>query len=434
MPARRLAAVVAVALIALAGCSAAPDPEGLSSTSPDGVVRVPEDAATIQEAVDAAAPGDVVEVGPGVYEESVSITTEGLTLRGTDRNDVVIDGGGLRANGVVVTASGVAVENLTVRDHTLNGVLVTGLTEEGGLARGSDGYTRLDPDDYPPLQGFAVRYVTASNNGLYGVYAFDTQHGVIEQSYASGHADSGFYVGQCEECDIVVRDNVAEFNAIGYEQTNASAPVAVVGNRFTDNRVGASLLSDYQEAFVPQRGTTFAGNLVADNQQASTPEVAYGAFGLGIAVTGGQEDLLRRNLVTGHPVAGIQIGSSEDIPPDGTRVEENELHGNAVDLAYTASARAPGAGLCAAGNTLQTTSPADLLSSWDCTAGGSPRAAGVELPRPAAPSGIPYREVAAPPRQPSMPDDATGVAEAPQVDLDGVAVPSPELFADRARG
>lgn len=117
----------------------------------------------------------LVLVSPGVYRETVRLRTPGVVLRGTDRNGVIIDGEVRRANGIVVTAPRVAVENLTVRDHTLNGVLVTGVSDDsGGLARGSSGYTRLDPAKFPPLQGFRVSYVTASNNALYGIYAFNS--------------------------------------------------------------------------------------------------------------------------------------------------------------------------------------------------------------------------------------------------------------------
>ena len=35
-------------------------------------LRVPADYATIQAAVDAAAPGDVILVAPGIYEEAVT--------------------------------------------------------------------------------------------------------------------------------------------------------------------------------------------------------------------------------------------------------------------------------------------------------------------------------------------------------------------------
>ncbi|MBD5784670.1 right-handed parallel beta-helix repeat-containing protein [Cellulosimicrobium terreum] len=443
----RLAAPALALVVACVGVLAACTGESGADAADTLTVSA---GASIQDAVDRVAEGGTVEVEPGTYEESVQVTTPGVTLRGTDRDGVVIDGGGLRPNGVVVTAPGVSVENLTVRNHTLNGVLVTGLADEtGGLARGSDGYTRLDPDANPPLQGFAVRYVTASNNGLYGVYAFDAQDGVVEQSYASGHADSGFYVGQCQECRIVVRDNVAEANAVGYEQTNASAPVVVTGNRFAGNRVGAALMSDYQEAFVPQRGTTFAGNVVSGNANPDTPAQADGAFGLGVVVSGGQDDVLARNRVGQNPLAGVLIGSVEDVAPDGNRVEGNVLDGNGVDLAYTASERAPGAGLCAVGNELATTSPDGLLDGWSCDDGGSTRAAGVALTGEAAPPGISFRDVAPPPAQPSVPDAAgpagpdAPVWSAPgwtdrqwqevEALADAAEVPAADLLADRGR-
>ena len=43
------------------------------------------------EAVGAAAPGDLVLVSPGVYNEAVNVTTPELTIRGLDRNEVVLD-------------------------------------------------------------------------------------------------------------------------------------------------------------------------------------------------------------------------------------------------------------------------------------------------------------------------------------------------------
>jgi hypothetical protein len=44
------------------------------------VRRVPEDHDTIQAAVDAARPGDLVLVGPGVYREEVRVLNIGLLL------------------------------------------------------------------------------------------------------------------------------------------------------------------------------------------------------------------------------------------------------------------------------------------------------------------------------------------------------------------
>ena len=58
----------------------------------DGVLRVPDEFGAIQEAVDAAAPGDLVLVSPGTYNEAVNVVTDEITIRGTDRAGVVLDG------------------------------------------------------------------------------------------------------------------------------------------------------------------------------------------------------------------------------------------------------------------------------------------------------------------------------------------------------
>jgi hypothetical protein len=404
------------------------------ATEPPTVLHVPGDAATIQEAVSTARPGDMVLVAEGTYHESVSITTPDVVLRGADRDKVIIDGEVRRSNGIVVTASGVAVENLTVRNHILNGVLVTGMSDEaGGMARGSAGYTRLDPAKFPPLRGFRVSYVTASNNALYGIYAFNSRHGLIEHSYASGSADSGLYVGQCKPCDIVVRDNVAERNAVGYEGANASGRMYVLRNRFVGNRVGLTTNSEYQEAFIPQQDAVIAGNVIAHNAEPRSPAQADGGFGLGVGVAGGRRNLVARNLIVGHPAAGIALASAEDLPPADNHLMGNVLRDNAVDVVDASSARAPGSGNCLADNELRTTLPATMLTAMRCPTGAA-AAPGVALPRVTAPRGVPFRDVPLGPPQPNRPGRATDPA-AParglpgRPDVDSVTVPDAALLA-----
>jgi plastocyanin len=106
--------------------------------------RVPEDHRTIQAAVDAARPGDLVLVGPGVYREEVKVTIPSLVIRGRDRNQVVVDGEFRRPNAISITADGVAVENLTVRNALVNGLFWTG------------------------VRGYRASFVTAYNNKDYG--------------------------------------------------------------------------------------------------------------------------------------------------------------------------------------------------------------------------------------------------------------------------
>ncbi len=68
--------------------------------------NVPADYPTIQSAVDAANPGDLVLIEAGTYREEIAVTTERLVIRGVDRNETIIDGEGVRSNGLLITADG----------------------------------------------------------------------------------------------------------------------------------------------------------------------------------------------------------------------------------------------------------------------------------------------------------------------------------------
>lgn len=436
---RALTAALA-GLTLVTGCSGGGGDGSGEGRRPDGAevtIRVPADAPTISDAVSLARPGDLVLVAPGVYHESVRIDTERVTLRGESRAEVIIDGQVRRPNGVVVTAPGVAVENLTVQNNTHNGLLVTGSAAAVNALPGDGGY---DTGDEPVrlLDSFLVSHVTATRNGLYGIYAFSAQNGVIEHSYTSGGADSGIYVGQCRPCRIVVRDNVSELNAVGYEGTNASGDMYVVGNRLAGNRVGLTTNSDHQEQLLPQRDAVVAGNLIADNQQPQTPEQADGGWGIGIGVDGGSDNRFLRNLVTGHANAGLVITATADLTADRNRITENTFTANGLDVGWTFPTATRGQGNCLEGNELRTTVPERLASDASCPLSDTSPTPSGSWRGPAAPAGIPFTEVAAPAPQPELPgartSGATVVPDVPELPaVEDVALPSPSLLADRAR-
>ena len=74
---------------------------------------------TIQEAVDAADPGETVRISPGTYFENVMIpeAKDGLQLIGTSRTRVILDPDAPNTgNGITVAAPNVLIKNITIQN------------------------------------------------------------------------------------------------------------------------------------------------------------------------------------------------------------------------------------------------------------------------------------------------------------------------------
>ena len=272
----------------------------------EGVLNVPDDFATIQAAVDAAAPGDLILIAPGTYNEAVNVVTDELTIRGLDRNEVVLDGQFELDNGIrVLGAKGVTVENMTATNYTANGFFWTG----------SDGYRGS--------------YLTAYRTGDYGVYAFDSINGQLDHIYAAGSPDAGVYIGNCYPCNTVITDVVSEHNGLGYSGTNSGGDLYIVNSVFRFNRAGVVPNSGSYELCYPERDTTIIGNLIYSNNQPDTPaiDVALLAMGNGIVVAGGIRNTIERNQIWDHDKAGIALVPflEEDPNDELPTVEEWEL-------------------------------------------------------------------------------------------------------------
>jgi hypothetical protein len=382
---------------------------------------VPENFSTIQAAVDAAKPGDLVLISPGIYKESVKVDQEQIVIRGLDRNEVVVDGGDELINGFEISANSVAIENLTVKSFRQNGIVFSGALRE---MKGEYGVYGSESNT---LDGYRVSYVTSYNNGLYGIYAFASKNGLIEHSYASGHPDSGLYVGQCRPCNVVIRASVAENNAIGYYGTNASTNVWVVESVFRGNRLGITPNSQDAEMLSPQKGATIGANLVEDNDNPNAPPIPEGFFGGGIVVGGGLTNLITKNLVQGHSWAGIAVMSISDVLPAENRIIENESRGNETDLLFIGRPQDVLQN-CFQGNKFSVSTPRLIEQSLPCNAGPQ-LTESVQYAIPPAPSGPDYRTLPAPAAQQTMPNAKTAPVRIPMGEpvypsLDELKVPS----------
>ena len=426
-----------------------------------GTVRsVPDVHPTIQNAVDAAEPGDLVLVAPAprtpehlaedgryVYREQVDVATPRITIRGTDRNAVIIDGEHQRPIGINISgADGVAVENLTVRNVTGNGIYWNGVT------------------------GYRGSYLTSSNNAIYGIYAFDSTDGLFEHSYASGSKDAGIYIGQCDPCEAIVRDVLVEFNGMGYSGTNAS-DVFLVDSVWRHNVSGIVPNTLDSQRGPPFGRVTIVGNLIHDNDSRTAPALGlqWAASGNGVLLTGGVDSLVERNRIIGHARSAVTVGpnlSRNFWMSGGHVIRDNVVGGSSYADLVLAGPALPGT--CFAGNDPERTVPAGLEAIAGCGPAAvsgayvdapTPDRGSLRLPSRAALAptlafvglvaeaefGLQpendHRDVPYPPDQPQLP----GGADAPvrpaidvfasvDLDLDAIEVPDAPAGPDAPRG
>jgi len=400
--ARRAVRVAALAAMAFALFPTAnPASPGASSTE----IHVPADVPTIQLAIGRAAPGDTIVLAPGTYPGGnvVPPAKRDITIKGSNRNDVVLDGADRRKNGIVVHADGVSILNMSAHNFRENAFYW-------------DGADR-----------FRASYLTVWNVGEYGIYIEDGEQGVVDNDYVSGAARAAYYIGECRPCGATVSHVVAMLSAVGYSGTNATG-VAIRDSIWDRNGAGIVPNTYANEALPPQARATIVGNTVTRSGRARVPirTALAGFVGIGIAVAGGNENVISRNRVTGSERYGIAVfptarfvvfdpAVAEPGPPwrpRGNRVSRNVVSGSGrSDLAL---AKGSGKGNCFTANAVVRALPRGLQTP---TCGGVPGEEGdasvaAELTRPVRVMfdqtlrrrrPPPYNAMPVPPPQPNMP-------------------------------
>lgn len=250
---------------------------------------------SIQDAVDAAAPGDTVLVKAGEYYGSVTIHTDALTLRA--EGHVVLEPSRYGSSACYQPGHDVGICVVPVdldptagtyakrvRKVTITGFRIVGFAGDGVYGFGTEKLT--------------VSNVVAIDNTAYGVASFDGIGTTFSHNTVSGSHDAGIYIGDSPDARAVVRHNRAHDNALGI-LVRHSHNALVFDNEAEENCIGVFLLADGQEG--GSGDIAVLNNSVIANNQVCTQFAAADFLpvlgGGGIVLAGSQHNAVIQNLV-----------------------------------------------------------------------------------------------------------------------------------------
>jgi parallel beta-helix repeat protein len=243
-----------------------------------------------------ARPGDVIVVPPGKFsfDRSLSLRTDGVTIRGAgpDKSVLSFKGQKAGAEGLLVNASDFTIENLAIEDSKGDGL-------------------KVNEGENITIRNVRVEWTGGpkTGNGAYGLYPVKTRNVLIEDSVAIAAADAGIYVGQSR--DVVVRNSRAEYNVAGIEIEN-TINADVYGNTATHNTGGILVFN--MPALSQQGGNVrvFRNKVVANDTEnfgAKGTPVASVPAGSGVVVNSNDDVEIFDNDIADNKTANIIVSS-----------------------------------------------------------------------------------------------------------------------------
>lgn len=327
---------------------------------------------TIQEAIDDAAPGDTVSVCPGTYTEDLTITKDGLELKGSGSATTTITGVAtvpaasfpLAVPNIDVKAERVSIHGFTLESPVVtlvqysSGIVLTGRDNKiydneffVGTGDVSQGIQTYRDDNAPPglrdIAGLHIHHnafthlAPATGTEAYEAIFLNHQSDdtdpnnpvIIGNNTFSGNL---LRAVRTERSDTTIRDNTLSTDLVAFSvwprgiQVGDSDDRPLTGASVQGNTIGETGSETFVTAILVQDGVTMSE--VAEN------EATHAGIGIRLEV-GADENVVRNNGVGHSGTDGILIdGDDNDIlrntphhsGDDGIEItgEDNEINDN----------------------------------------------------------------------------------------------------------
>ena len=288
------------------------------------LLEVPAGYVTIQAAVNAAAPGDTIEVSTGTYAEFVSFPNSGspglpITLTAKAGHTPVIDGTSLvttDAEGLVridnrsyITVSGLEIANLTSSS--------SGHFPAGIWVRGTSNNIQLLGNNVHHIRNAGCSSCGAHGIGVYGTSAASSIHDLL----IDGNEVHDCVLGWSES--VVVNGNVEDW-AITNNVVHDNNNIGIDAIGFEGECAGCG------DALDRARDGVIADNLVYNIDSLGNPSYGGSRSADGIYVDGGTRILIERNVVRDCNI-GIEIASEHN----GKATSEVTVRNNFVSRSHS---------------------------------------------------------------------------------------------------
>jgi hypothetical protein len=260
---------------------------------------------SIQDAVDAIAPGGTIYVMPGIYQEThggenaVTIHKNGIRLIARNKKrqglNVVLQAGPGQHNGIVVEP---AVANTRIDGFRIKGFTIQGFPNNGILTRYVD--------------NFRIERNTSIDNLENGIWPTLSANGLVKRNVSYGSEDSALWIEASENIRVI--GNELHHSPTGLEIT-VSNNVVAKKNDVHHNTTGIGLYHPSAAGLPPLMPLDrngywdIIGNYVHDNNEPNSAPPGTQAGGLpqggGILVLGVDHVNVVRNKIENNDFYGI---------------------------------------------------------------------------------------------------------------------------------
>jgi beta propeller repeat protein/parallel beta-helix repeat protein len=268
MGANRIIILVAIALLTIAVYSSASAKEIIAGNDPEA------NFSTIQEAVNNSSSGDVILVLPGIYNETLDVKVEDLSILSESENpeDTVVAAFIVNANNVTISGFYISggIEGIDCFNCVFSGNFCSGISlnsggeltnvtianntiKEGGLRLGSSSENRIINN--------TISNTISETEYSYGILFTESHSNYVANNHISG-SKYGIATARLSSDNEII-NNTLTSNYVGGSMTDVSRSNNISGNTIINNSIG--IWEEYSW-----------GNLITDNNVSLNKE--YGVY------------------------------------------------------------------------------------------------------------------------------------------------------------